>query len=311
MMNGQTKIYFQKTGILLAVYLALRFLLPLVLPFFLSWLTVSFLALIREKLPVRLFPLSICYLAACLFLACAAGACACYLLYEPCRELFPACQSWMERISECPEWFSSLLGAQLDDVMPSAFSILFGCFLYLISVLLFARDWESFNLLLMGLPFAEPLRNAGKRIARSVKGWAKAQGRIMAVISVQCAVGYYLLRIRGFLFWAMLTGLVDALPVFGTGTVFVPWIFIVLLRGDRRTALCLAALYAVTWLTRELLEPKLVGDGLGLMPVCFLISVIVGLKLFGAIGLFTGPFGVLLVKELWAELERSAPPGNT
>ena len=64
-------------------------------------------------------------------------------------------------------------------------------------------------------------------------------------------------------------------------------------------------------LTRELLEPKLLGDGLGLMPICFLISVMAGLKLFGALGLFTGPFGVLLIRELWVELEMSAPPEKT
>ena len=101
----------------------------------------------------------------------------------------------------------------------------------------------------------------------------------------------------------MLTGMVDALPVFGTGTIFVPWLILVFCQKDYTFFVWLLLLYGITWLTRELLEPKLLGDGLGLLPVCFLISVIVGLKLFGAAGLFTGPFGILFVKELWTELE--------
>ena len=103
--------------------------------------------------------------------------------------------------------------------------------------------------------------------------------------------------------WAVLTGMVDALPVFGTGTIFVPWLILVFCQKDYTFFVWLLLLYGITWLTRELLEPKLLGDGLGLLPVCFLISVIVGLKLFGAAGLFTGPFGILFVKELWTELE--------
>ena len=73
----------------------------------------------------------------------------------------------------------------------------------------------------------------------------------------------------------------------------------------------LAVLLAVTWLTREFLEPRLLGGGLGLLPIGFLMSVIIGLQLFGPFGLFSGPFGVLLVKELWAELKTTVPPGTS
>ena len=85
---------------------------------------------------------------------------------------------------------------------------------------------------------------------------------------------------------------------------------IVALQGDYTLALWLGLLYLTTWLTRELLEPKLLGDGLGLLPVCFLMSVIAGLKLFGPLGFFSGPFGVLLIRELWVELELSFSQKN-
>lgn len=310
-MSRQTKLYIQKTGILLAVYLVFRFLLPLVLPFFLAWMTVCFLIFLQKKIHMKLMPLSICYLILFILAAGSAGLCTCWLLYEPCQELLPICQNYWMQFSDYLSWVPELLTGRLADTMPSVLACLFGIFLYFISVLLFARDWTRFHQMLGHLPFSAPVHRAGKRITQSIKGWVRAQFKIMLVISVQCAAGYYFLHIPAFLFWAVITGIVDALPVFGTGTIFLPWILIVILQGNYTLALWLGLLYLVTWLTRELLEPKLLGDGLGLLPICFLMSVIVGLHLFGAMGLFSGPFGILLVKELWAELETSAPPENS
>lgn len=310
-MNRQTKLYFQKTGILLAVYLILRFLLPVFLPFFLSWATVGFLTLFQKKTHISLLKLSVCYLIVFSLLSGTTILCGCYLLYEPCRSLVPVCQIYWARFYEYLSWIPQSLSGKLMDTMPSVLSCLFGVFLYFISVLLFARDWTGFHILLNKLPFSAPVSRAGARINRCLKGWIKAQFRIMLIVSAECAAGYYLLDIPGFPFWAVLTGFVDALPVFGTGTVFFPWILIVLLEGQYSLALWLGLLYVVTWLTRELLEPKLLGDGLGLLPICFLMSVIIGLQLFGALGLFSGPFGVLFVRELWAELETSAPPESS
>ena len=61
-MKLTTKLYFQKTGILLAVYLVLRFLLPLILPFFLAWITVGALRFFQKKIHIRLTALSIGYI---------------------------------------------------------------------------------------------------------------------------------------------------------------------------------------------------------------------------------------------------------
>jgi len=310
-MKQQTKLNIQKTGILLAVYLCLRFLLPLILPFFLAWATVGLLVFSRKKIHMKLLPLSICYLVIFILLTGTAGFCGCWLLYEPCRNLIPVCQNYWIQCSEYLSWLPETLSGRLADAMPSVFSCMFGIFLYFISVLLFAKDWERFHQMLENLPFSRQLTSAGKRITQSMKGWVRAQFKIMFIITIECAAGYYLLKIPGAGLWAVLTGLIDALPVFGTGTIFIPWILIIVLQKNYTFALWLALLYFITWLTRELLEPKLLGDGLGLLPICFLMSVIVGLELFGAVGLFTGPFGVLLVKELWAELEMSVPPEST
>ena len=309
-MTQQTRLYFQKTGILLAVYLTLRFLLPLVLPFARSWLTVAPLTFVQKKTNVPLLSLGIGYILLFLLLSAISIFCGCYLLYDPCCRLLPICQAYWSQFSEYLTWIPESLSGYLAIAMPSALSCLFGVFLYLLSILLFAKDWNNFHTLLYKLPFAAPISHAFHRILFCAKSWLHAQCRIMLIVSLECTIGYYLLHIPAFPFWAILTGLIDALPVFGTGTIFFPWILIVALQKDYTLALWLGLLYLVTWLTRELLEPKLLGDGLGLLPICFLISVISGLKLFGALGLFSGPFGVLLIRELWKELEENLSQKN-
>lgn len=310
-MNRQNRMYLQKAAILAAVYLLLRFVLPLVLPFFLAWLTVHFLAFLQRRLHIRLFWLGVLYLIVLTLFFAAMGFCGCCLLYQPCRELFPICRNYWNQCAEYLTWLPESLSGEMMTWLPDFFSFAFGIFLYYISVLLFARDWAYVRILLQRLPFSWPVSRAAGRIVQSSKGWAKAQGKIMVVVFLECAIGYFFLRIPLFPLWALLTAFVDALPVFGTGFVFFPWAAILLLQKEYILAGWIGVLFLVTWLTRELMEPKLLGEGLGLIPIGFLVSVVAGLKLFGGIGLFTGPFGVLFIKELWAELERSAPPESS
>ena len=308
-MQKLTKLHIQKAGIAAAVYVLLKFLLPLVFPFFFAWLTVAALNRMRHRVSMRLLPLSagvlsILFLATLLFLLLGG-----YLLYPPIQKLFPVWQDFLMRMPLLSDWVPSSVLDQLTRMMPSVLSCMFGIFLYFISLLLFARDWKDFDAMLAKLPYYQMVKNAGRRMSTACRNWIHAQIRIMFIITLECAIGYsFLLHLPGAGLWAVLTGFVDALPVFGTGTVFLPWILIELLKNQWMYAIRLVVLYAVTWLTRELLEPRMLGDGLGLLPVNFLISVIVGMKLFGPMGLFTGPFGVLLMKELWAELETPASP---
>lgn len=307
-MSDAYKLFLQKAGILAAVYLFLRFLLPFIFPFFLAWLTVSFLNNVRNEIRIRLLPFSAGWLFLLALAACVLLGLAAWLLYLPCKELFFSYETTLDSFLQQVDWLLASLSDRLVILVPSLFSCLFQIFLYFISVILFAQDWIPFQKLLSSLPFSIPVSHAGKRVGLALKNWFHAQLRIMLAVSLECTAGFWLLKIPGSGLWAVLTGFLDALPIFGTGTVFLPWILLTLLQGNRQRALWLALLYILTWLTREILEPRLIGNGMGLLPICFLISVILGLRLLGPTGLLTGPFGVLFVKELWAEVQMTVPP---
>ena len=93
-------------------------------------------------------------------------------------------------------------------------------------------------------------------------------------------------------------GILDALPIFGTGTVLIPWAFLELLTGDWKQAVILAGLYLVCYFVRQILEVRMMGGQVGLSPLETLASVYVGLELFGFFGFILGPLGLLLVEDL-------------
>ena len=93
-------------------------------------------------------------------------------------------------------------------------------------------------------------------------------------------------------------GVLDALPIFGTGTVLIPWALLELLTGDWKQAVILTGLYLVCYFVRQILEVRMMGGQVGLSPLETLASVYVGLELFGFFGFILGPLGLLLIEDL-------------
>lgn len=307
-MKQQGKLYAGKAGIVIGVYLVLRYLLPLVLPFFLAWLTVCGLASFSKKMGKNLLAVSAAFLLSIFFFV--------FVLIWGSYSFF--CESFVNLYGylmglwmDTQIYFSNALGFVSESFfnkMPSVVSWMFGLFLYFLSILLFARDWDTFMEMVQSLAGWKFFAGAGRRMLISLRGWISAQTRIMFFVTLECACGYWFLKIPGVGLWAVLTGMIDALPVFGTGTIFVPWMLLLFFQKDYLFLWKIGTLYLITWLTRQFLEPRLLGKGIGLLPVCFLMSVILGLKLFGPAGVLTGPFGILLIRELWRELETAVSP---
>ena len=84
----------------------------------------------------------------------------------------------------------------------------------------------------------------------------------------------------------------------GTGTVLIPWSVLAFAGGNLKIGIGILALYLVITIVRNIVEPKLVGRQMGLSPVVMLPCMLVGLKMFGIVGLFVIPFGVAFIKSL-------------
>ncbi len=133
-------------------------------------------------------------------------------------------------------------------------------------------------------------------LKRAVGGYFKAQFKIMGVVYVILVVGLLIMKVGYAPLVAFLVAFLDALPFFGTGTVLIPWAVIKILSADYEIAVGLVILYAVTQVVRQVIQPKIVGDSIGMNPLATLIFMYIGYKVSSVIGMIIAvPVGMILI----------------
>lgn len=129
--------------------------------------------------------------------------------------------------------------------------------------------------------------------------WLRAQLKLIGVTWAVVSAGFLLLRISYAPLWAALVALVDAVPILGVGTVLIPWSVVCFLQGEFLQGVGLLATFATAWLTRTVLEPRLVGKSLGLDPLVSLGAFYLGFKLWGIAGMILAPIAAALIKTVF------------
>ena len=135
------------------------------------------------------------------------------------------------------------------------------------------------------------------RILRMTGGYCRAQLKILVIISGITVVGLWIGKVRNGLWIGLLAGILDALPMIGTGIVLIPTAIWQLLNENPQGAAFASVTYVACIAARELLEPRLLGAQIGLPPVLILLSVYAGVKVFGAGGICLGPLYTVLYTE--------------
>ena len=143
-----------------------------------------------------------------------------------------------------------------------------------------------------------------KGLRKAVTGWLMAQFKLTVVVMGLLMICFWLLRIPHGIFWAAVIALVDALPVLGCGVVLVPWSLICLLQGHRLQSIGLLGTFALVWLARSVLEPRLLGKELGLDPLVTLLAIYTGYRLLGLPGMILAPLVALILTKLLAEFAK-------
>ena len=121
---------------------------------------------------------------------------------------------------------------------------------------------------------------------------------IMLITFLELSLGLTILRVDNAFVIALGIAVFDILPVLGTGGIMIPWGLIKLLQGDVSLALGIGVVYGIVTIIRNIIEPKIVGSQIGLHPVVTLMSMFVGVQIFGAIGLFGLPIGLSILKQM-------------
>ena len=142
------------------------------------------------------------------------------------------------------------------------------------------------------------IRSIKEDLLAALLGFIKAQLVLITVTFIELLIGYSLIGVKYAFSFAIITAVVDALPILGTGTILIPTAAINLILGNVPRAIGFIILYIVILSVRQFLEPKIMGQNLGLHPLVTLISIYVGMQIFGIAGLFLGPIIITIIRAL-------------
>ena len=158
------------------------------------------------------------------------------------------------------------------------------------------------------LQFPEHRRNdidRAKVLLKSSLGkMGKAYALIMLVTFIEMSVGLTVLRLIGvfqsnyIIMIAVVTAIIDIVPVLGTGTIVIPWAVISFINGEAKMGIGLIIIYAAITVIRQIIEPKLVAGQVEMSPVVTIMAMYIGTKTLGILGFFILPFTCIVIKRL-------------
>ncbi len=327
-------------GIALAVYLGMKYILPAVIPFFIAWLLVKMVLPTAQWLQKRFRIKKV--ISGMALLALLAGVLAVTVFYlgnglitQICNlaanfdgyarqaETFVSdCCRVVEKntgihaksvenfIYENMTLVEERVRVYTPEVLKNSISYLMSLvkwmgavLIVVISVILLLKDYDEIKEKLERYPAFRQI----KRIVGSMQSlggaWLRAQLIIIFIVTVVCVGGLWLLRYPYALLMGIVIGLLDALPFIGTGTILVPWALYLAFTGQLSYGVCLFVLFMGTNMLREYLEPKLIGDKIGVYPIVMVITVYLGLYIYGIAGVILGPVSYLLAVEIYKEVQ--------
>ncbi len=186
----------------------------------------------------------------------------------------------------------------LSTAIPNVFFLVL---IYLISVYLFSFQLENIH-----RRFYAFFRDSSKRkvvyvlgdLRRATFGFLKAQVILSTITFIISFVGLALLKVKYAAVIAFIIVIVDVLPILGTGSILMPWALVNLLLGNVFFAVSLAVLFIFIVIIRRSIEPKVLGERIGLSALATLISIWVGFKVIGVWGIFLFPLALIFYKAL-------------
>ena len=187
-------------------------------------------------------------------------------------------------------------------------AILLGVFTTVFTSFFLLKEGDSIFHLIRNF-FGEKVCNSFLRAKNTffnaAAAFIKAQLIIEGIIFIILLCGFLMLKVNYSFTLALITALVDAIPIFGTGAILIPMAIFNFLAGKTSLGWGLLILYGTALLTRQLCEPKIIGKKLGIHPLATIFSIYVGMKLFGVLGLIFAPIATVFIKLLFFSSPKS------
>ncbi len=330
----------------IGVYVGFRYLVPLFFPFLIAFLIAKLIMPVVNFMRKRLqFPLLFSSLVSLILFLGIFGMGIFYLstvLLRQLKNLINDLPTYAKAIAGSMEslccfcdhtfgWKEGRASRYLDDnmnlvwgtikdmIMPiiseQTLNLLMGLFA-LISVLLIIcigiinliQDYEDMKGKYRASDFYKFISPVTSKLSKVGYAYLKTQLVIMSINSVILVVGFMWIRSRYSVLAGIGIAVLDAFPVLGSGLFLVPLALIKLLQGHYFGAAVVLSMYIICEVIRSFIEPRMLGDRIGLPPFFTLVAMFVGFRLFGILGFLAGPLGLVIVKTI---VEEGSKTGGT
>lgn len=205
--------------------------------------------------------------------------------------------------------FITTYAGKLISYLPTAAGVVIGILpkiliftaVFCISAFYLSCDFRKCNSFILGIIPCEArtyFKDFAKELLYVTRCYLKSYSMLFLISLTELFFGMLIVGIPRPFTVAFGIAFVDLLPVFGCGTVLAPWFVIEFIRGSTQTGIGLLILYIIITVVRQMIEPKIVGEFTGLHPLLMLMSIFLGLFLFGAFGMFAVPMCVAAAVSL-------------
>jgi sporulation integral membrane protein YtvI len=175
-----------------------------------------------------------------------------------------------------------------------------------VAAVLIVKDLPSFHERYKNNDLYKDIHKVTVKLSEAGIAYLRSQLIIMMIVAVVCVLGLTLIKNDYAVLLGIGIAIMDALPILGSGIVFIPWAIIMLMNGNIFAAAILITTYLLCQVIREVLEPKLIGNSIGIKPIFTLIAMYVGVKIFSIAGFFLGPIGLVIIITIYKVLNDKA-----
>ncbi|MFD0716522.1 AI-2E family transporter [Paenibacillus sp. GCM10027626] len=216
-------------------------------------------------------------------------------LREKTQSVLSTITQWGQRAATS---FLKSLGGYLSSFSTFIFNFAVGIILaYFLSLEI--KDWKKIAADKTPRTFKTAFFFLKDNVFSGIAVYIKSQVKLISITFVIIFAALLALGVDNALSISVLSAIFDVLPLLGVSTVFIPWIIYLLIVGQTALALWLTALLALVVLMRQILEPKITGDTLGVSAFTMLAFMIISLSLFGVAGVILSPLLLILLKALY------------
>ena len=302
----------------------LNLLMPFVAALILAWMLNPAIRFLQKKLGWKRNVLSLVLVLVCIFVL---GALAAGLVYSLVSQVISFLQNWQPLWADTMYALDSITGALEEFLKPlpgetyaQLSALLERAVGWLGDVVpqLLTRAAGSVGNVAMSLPaWTADYPHLRFKLTRSIPkefrgffsdvkrvavdafgGYVKAELILSGVIFVILLVGFLVMGEPYALLLAFILGVMDFIPIIGSGTAMVPWAVIDVALGNYQHAVGLMVVWGIIAVFRRVAEPKVVGDQTGLSPIASLVSIYVGMRLGGVLGMIMGPVVCLVALSI-------------